>query len=91
MSGPNFYRKKPVEVQAMQVTDDTFVEAVKWMRKEGAGFNLTMDGTLTVETLEGPLNVSPGDWLIRGVKGEFYPCKSDVFEMTYEPAEPKPL
>jgi len=39
-------------------------------------------------TLEGVLNVSPGDWIIRGVSGEFYPCKPDVFALTYEPVEP---
>jgi len=38
-----------------------------------------------VDTLEGPLEVKPGDWIITGVKGERYPCKPDVFEMTYEP------
>lgn len=37
-----------------------------------------------VQTLEGPLSRSEGDWLIRGIKGEFYPCKPDVFEKTYE-------
>lgn len=40
-----------------------------------------------VETLEGPLRVSPGDWLIRGVAGEFYPCKPDIFDATYETSQ----
>lgn len=38
------------------------------------------------ETLEGTMRVSLGDWIIRGVQGEFYPCKPDIFEATYEPA-----
>jgi len=38
-----------------------------------------------IQTLEGPMKVSPGDWIITGVKGERYPCKPDIFDMTYEP------
>ena len=44
------------------------------------------DGRLIISTLEGLHWADPGDWIIRGVKGEFYPCKSDIFEATYEPA-----
>lgn len=44
------------------------------------------DHELVVETLEGPLHASPGDWIITGVKGETYPCKPDIFAATYEPA-----
>lgn len=47
-------------------------------------------GELTIPTLEGDHTASPGDWIIRGVKGEFYPCKPDIFEMTYEPIESTP-
>ena len=43
------------------------------------------DVELTVQTLEGPLHASPGDWIITGIRGEQYPCKPDVFEKTYEP------
>jgi hypothetical protein len=42
---------------------------------------------LTIKTLEGELHVSIGDWIIRGVNGELYPCKPDIFEKTYEPVE----
>jgi hypothetical protein len=45
--------------------------------------------SLHIETLEGILTASPGDWVIKGVNGEFYPCKPDVFEKTYEPVEAK--
>lgn len=41
-----------------------------------------------IHTLEGDMIVSPGDYVIKGVKGEFYPCKPDIFEQTYEPIEP---
>ena len=44
---------------------------------------------LVIGTLEGNHTVSPGDWIIRGVKGELYPCKPDIFSATYEPAEPE--
>jgi hypothetical protein len=45
------------------------------------------DGALTIPTLEGPLSAQPGDWIIKGIKGEFYPCKPDIFDATYDPAE----
>ena len=41
---------------------------------------------VVITTLEGEMTASPGDWIIKGVKGEFYPCKPDIFEATYEPA-----
>lgn len=43
------------------------------------------DTEMTVQTLEGPLHASPGDWIITGIRGEQYPCKPDVFKKTYEP------
>jgi len=45
------------------------------------------DRAVTIETLEGTMVALPGDWIIRGVKGEMYPCKPDIFEATYEPVE----
>lgn len=45
------------------------------------------EGTLAILTLEGKMDVAAGDWLIRGVKGEFYPCKPDIFAASYEPAQ----
>ncbi|TEB13906.1 hypothetical protein Psfp_03322 [Pelotomaculum sp. FP] len=42
------------------------------------------DKEMIIETLEGPLKASPGDWIIKGIRGEQYPCKPDVFEKTYE-------
>ena len=49
----------------------------------GLGFTPAL-GTLDIPTLEGVMTASPGDWIIKGVAGEFYPCKSDIFEATYE-------
>ena len=73
------FRKKPVIIEAVQF-NGTSIEAKK--------LNLTFDsGRWTIKTLEGFLFVSNGDWIITGVKGERYPCKPDIFEMTYEPME----
>lgn len=58
--------------------------------EQHARLGLTFDGTLhkhVIETLEGDMQVSPGDWIVTGVQGERYPCKPDIFEATYEPAE----
>lgn len=45
------------------------------------------DGTLTIRTLEGDMTANKGDWIIKGVQGEFYPCKPDIFAATYEPVQ----
>jgi hypothetical protein len=69
------FRKKPVVIDAEQWQPGVQIE----------GVNVT-GGVAWIGTLEGPLTVSPGDWVITGVKGEKYPCKPDIFEVTYEPA-----
>jgi hypothetical protein len=75
------YRKKPVVIEAIQVTIDNVDELVEFC--EGNLKSHPLVGVV-IETLEGKMNVSKGDYIIKGVKGEFYPCKPDVFEMTYE-------
>ena len=80
------YRKKPVEVEAFRWTggqDQTedpawIVEAIR------AGVVSVRYPYLYIDTLEGTHTANPGDYIIRGVKGELYPCKPDIFEMTYE-------
>jgi hypothetical protein len=59
-------------------------EVFSFVAGDGEGFT---DDKGVLQTLEGPLTVSLGDWIIRGVKGELYPCKPDIFEATYEPAD----
>jgi hypothetical protein len=76
------YRKKPVVIEAL-CFDGNFQEIEEFCGGD-AEFR---DGELVVATLEGALRASPGDWIIKGVKGEFYPCKPEVFEATYEQAE----
>ena len=77
-------RKKPVVVEAMLYTGDNAFDCVKFAGEAGTQ---EADGNLTIITLEGRMHVSKWDWIIKGVKGEFYPCKPDIFDMTYERVE----
>jgi hypothetical protein len=82
------FRKKPVEIQAVQLTRENGAEVWEWAdSKPFYGPDGTVTG-LAIYTLEGRMKADFGDWIIRGVKGEFYPCKPDIFEASYEPAEP---
>ena len=80
------FRKKPVEVEARQYTSENWVDIAEWCREGGVRIGMTDTGKASIPTLEGTMYASPGDWIIRGVQGEFYPCKPDIFEQTYEPA-----
>lgn len=77
------YRKRSVVIEAW-----LFNGSVDGMPSEIAGWCQDHDGSrsLFIQTLEGVMEAKPGDWIILGIKGEVYPCKPDVFEMTYEPA-----
>lgn len=81
------FRKKPA-----------VIEAIQWDGKIGTFWNIaelstdrevsSIDGgLLSIKTLEGTMVANIGDWVIKGVKGEIYPCRDDIFEMTYEPVE----
>lgn len=83
------FRKKPVVIEAVQFQgSSTDVGAVcAWMN--GGEYRSPVIATrdirnMEIETLEGVMTANPGDWIIKGVKGEFYPCKPDIFEATYE-------
>jgi hypothetical protein len=76
------FRKKPVVIEAIRFNGN-FDEIEKFVGGD-AEFR---DGQLVVATLEGPLRAADGDWIIKGVKNEFYPCKPDIFAATYEPVE----
>jgi len=79
------YRKKPVVIEAIQFTGDNHNECCEFI--EG-----NFDNTLNypnIKTLEGIMRIDKGDFIIRGVKGEYYPCKPDIFEHTYEPIDYK--
>jgi hypothetical protein len=80
------FRKKPVVIEAEQYLPGALVRSA-WL------FNAMRDGLvyqsngLTIKTLEGEMTASAGDWIIKGVKGEIYPCKPDIFAATYEAVE----
>lgn len=78
-----FYRKKPVVIKAIQYTGDNIPELTEFMFG-GCNYTWTPTGGFFIHTLEGDMEISKGDFVIRGVKGEFYPCKPDIFEETYE-------
>lgn len=84
------YRKKPVVIEAKQFTGmetDTFVFNGESVTKTFLVMvNPEKQKCLEIHTLEGTHRADPGDWIIRDVKGEFYPCKPDIFAATYEPA-----
>lgn len=99
-TGQLSFRKKPVEVEAIQVTEacrlarDDFWAMPQWLidayeGKNDAGVRsvvFTPEG-VHITTLEGTMIGDHGDWIIRGVKGELYPCKPDIFAATYEAVE----
>jgi hypothetical protein len=76
------YRKKPVVIQACQWTGDNVETLKSFMGVVAINF-----GKVVIHTLEGDVTADQNDWIIRGVKGEFYPCKPDIFAATYDAAE----
>ena len=89
------YRKKPVVIEAFRFGID---EPERWWK---TAVDVGIDRVVTpvpgdgpqyaiINTLEGDMIARYGDWIIRGVRGELYPCKPDIFDATYEPASPPP-
>ena len=90
------YVKKPIEVESIQLTKENIVEVFNFL--DGANYKETKSveelgdfsqmmlkqGYIEIETLEGIMKANFGDYIIKGVKGEFYPCKPDIFQATYE-------
>ena len=100
VKGAMWFTKKPVTIQAIQWTGDNLREVIAFTdgppgppdtRTTHAGMaweaytDLVARDGLKIYTLEGKMLASPGDWIIRGVKGEYYPCKDEIFRLTYEP------
>lgn len=84
MESPKRFRKKPVVIEAIRWDGQNQQAIHAWSGgkvAEGVG-----EGCLIIPTLEGMMLAQVGDWVIRGVKGEFYPCAPDIFAMTYEAA-----
>ncbi|GAA1888298.1 hypothetical protein GCM10009837_07680 [Streptomyces durmitorensis] len=93
------YRKKPVEIDAAQWdgTAEGATPIIDWILNGGSTANYICSNpdrcaehngdiphSISIRTLEGDMTASLGDWIIRGVKGEFYPCRDDIFRATYE-------
>ena len=78
------YRKKPVVIEAKQWTGKNHMEIATFM----GVMSLETNGDIAlINTLEGTMEASAGDYIIRGIKGEYYPCKPDIFEATYDKLE----
>jgi hypothetical protein len=80
---PLRFRKKPVVIEALQYTG---AFPLDWLGFHESVNQVPGEDAIEINTLEGTMRADLGDWIIRGVKGEFYPCKPDIFEATYEPA-----
>jgi hypothetical protein len=85
------FRKKPVIIQACQISDNTEKEIEKWSNNAVFASPVLEPSEdnpkgiyWQIKTLEGVMIAVPGDWIIKGVDGEFYPCKPNIFEKTYE-------
>lgn len=94
------YRKKPVVIEAIQLRWDTWNDVCEFLQSGSQkvdGCYITDEGQETTEvtdrigcrihTIEGTMLAVEGDWIIKGVKGEFYPCKDEIFQATYEPVD----
>lgn len=80
------YRKKPVVIEAVQYRSGE--QPYEFAKDVVAGLvRYPEDGTMLINTLEGTMTANSGDWIIRGVKGELYPCKPDIFAATYDAVE----
>lgn len=90
------YRKKPVEIEAIIWDGKNFDEISHFtgawyghkIAHEDAEEQAIKTGLLSIQTLEGVMTANKGDYIIKGVKGEFYPCKPDIFELTYDKVLP---
>lgn len=81
------YVKKPVAIEAIQLSQYNTVQVLTFCNQNDIIASSTPEGTIEINTLEGTMTASLGDYIIRGVKGEYYPCKPDIFAQTYERIE----
>ncbi|MBU0978090.1 MAG: hypothetical protein KKD18_06750 [Nanoarchaeota archaeon] len=79
------FRKKPVVIEAKRLSISNMEEIEEWCHGSIKGTSLPIqERVIDIQTLEGEMRAGIGDWIICGIKGEFYPCKLDIFEATYE-------
>lgn len=77
------YRKKPAVIEAIK-WDGVNIDEILALSLTIGSVRRSQNHSLVIETLEGDMIANRGDWIIKGIKGELYPCKSDIFESTYE-------
>lgn len=82
MTTPTKYRKKPIEITAIQFLDAPSAEQIRAEFGDAIHFDI---GCLRIDTLEGTMRANVGDWIVRGVESEVYPVKPAIFAKTYEP------
>jgi len=100
MSGIKKYRKKPIVIEAIQFDGNNYDETMKFgdnnfmqpffvknVNPNEINGELVNDPTIFIKTLEGNMRISVGDYVIKGIKGEYYPCKPDIFLDTYDLAD----
>lgn len=83
------YRKKPVVIEAALFSGDNINELWDWAGADSIYGPTEKSSSCFIETLEGKMEAKVGDYIIKGVSGEFYPCKPDIFAKTYEEVGPK--
>ena len=81
------FRKKPIVIEAHQFTLENKDRVFTWITCNHNADWVNDNPIMVIQTLEGNITAQLGDWIIKGVNGEFYPCKPDIFEKTYELAE----
>ncbi len=82
------FRKKPIVIEAFHFKMESLKELEElseFLKDADVDINYINESKVYIETLEGTMCASEGDWIIKGINGEFYPCKPDIFEKTYEP------
>ena len=81
---PKQYSKKPVAIEAIQLTNKNHSEIIEWLSSYNVESYTLNSSEFYVKTLEGDMKANIGDYIIKGVKNEFYPCREDIFKMTYD-------
>jgi hypothetical protein len=79
------FKKRPVVIEAVRLSEDNLEQVEKWCKGSIKGIKLPRyQQVIDIQTLEGEMRATIGDWIIRGIKGEFYPCKNEIFMDCYE-------
>lgn len=78
-----WFKKNPISVEAHQLTNSNVDDIARWCNATVSYDKETEIVNLNIETLEGTMRVDVGSWVIKGVNGEFYPCRGDIFQQTY--------